>query len=96
MSDKKSGRIENPVFDQSRRRIKEDRLKPEKELQDRQHELGTKQDKKNKWPIIIITITGILTLLVAVATFYWNFVKDKNNVAAHKQQVTIKDTRDIK
>lgn len=88
---------EPDILEQGRGRRETDKLRLPKKLQENQHELDVKRDKKRSkklWPVISAIIATI-TLLFMVATYYGWPPKVKNIPHADKQQTNIKSTTSI-
>ena len=93
--------IKNPSINETSDKIRErsselilkDKLKSDKILQDRQHKLDLKINKKTSKLAIIAIIISTLSFLFSIFIFYDNKVNKLSTIdAVDKQQTTIKAT----
>ena len=81
------------IIQRTKELIAKEKSRPEKELQDRQHELNLKIQKKTSKLAIIAIIISTLSFLFSIFIFYDNKVNKLSTIdALDKQQTTIKAT----
>ena len=84
--------ISDKIMQRTKKIIKKEKLKPEKELQDRQYKLDLKLQKKTSKLAIIAIIISTLSFLFSIFTFYGNKVSTLSIVAPIEKQQTTTNT----